>query len=119
MESESDILDRHFTYVFLEKALYRLRESDPSAIGRFEEACECHHQEMDSIRPAMAREFGGVPTLWTHRQMAVLKKKTKDYEGGAMWCRRGLSIYGNDAIVQDRSMVEDLRTRLAWFEERL
>ena len=119
LETVSDPLDRHSTYVFLEKALYQLRDSDPSAISDFEAACERHHQEMSAIRPAMVREFGGVVTLWTHRQMAVHKKKVKDFPGGAEWCRRGLEIYGVEAIQQDSSMVEDLRKRLEWFESKL
>ena len=119
LSTETEVLDRHFTYVFLEKALYQLRESDPSAIDRFEAACEHHHQEMDAIRPAMIREFGGVVTLWTHRQMAIHKRKLKDYSGGWEWCRRGLTIYGSDAIHQDSSMVDDLRKRLNWFQEKL
>lgn len=119
LETETDPLDRHATYVFLEKALYQLRDSDPSAIADFEAASERHHQEMDSIRPAMVREFGGVVTLWTHRQMAIHKKTMKDYSAGAEWCRRGLEIYGSGAIQQDSSMVEDLRMRLEWFEAKL
>lgn len=119
LANETDPLDRHFTYVFLEKALYQLRDSDSSAIADFEAVCERHHQEMDSIRSAMVREFGGVPTLWTHRQMAIHKKKMKDYSAGAEWCRRGLQIYGSEAIRQDSSMVEDLRKRLEWFEAKL
>ena len=73
LTTETDPLDRHATYVFLEKALYQLRDSDPSAIAEFEVACERHHQEMPTIGPAMLREFGGVVTLWTHRQMAIHK----------------------------------------------
>ena len=119
LETVTDPLDRHFTYVFLEKALYQLRDSDPSAIAEFEAACELHHQEMASVRPAMVREFGGVPTLWTHRQMAIHKKKMKDYSAGTEWCRRGLEIYGSDAIHQDSSMVDDLRKRLEWFRSKL
>ena len=119
LATERDPLDRHATYVFLEKALYQLRESDPSAIAEFEAACERHHQEMSTIRPAMVREFGGVVTLWAHRQMAIHKKKVKDYVAGAEWCQRALSIYGNDAIEQDSSIVEDLRKLLAWFQQRL
>jgi hypothetical protein len=74
LATERDPLDRHATYVRLEKALYQLRESDPSAIAEFEATCECHHQEMSAIRPAMVREFGGVVTLWTHRQIEIHKK---------------------------------------------
>lgn len=118
LATERDPLDRHATYVSLERALYQLRESDPSAIAEFEATCERHHQEMSTIRPAMVREFGGVVTLWTHRQMAIHKKKVKDYPGGAEWCRRGLVIYGSDAIQQDSSMVEDLRKRLDWFQAK-
>ena len=43
----------------------------------------------------------------------------KDYSAGAEWCLRGLAIYGNDAIQQDSSMVEDLRKRLDWFQAKL
>lgn len=78
LANERDPLDRPATYVFLERALYQLRESDPSAVVRFEATCEQHHQEMSTIRSAMIREFGGVVTLWTHRQMAIHKKKVKD-----------------------------------------
>lgn len=118
LQTENAALDRHAIYVFLEKALYSLRSDDPTALKTFESVAETHHQEMSTIREAMIREFGGVATLWTHRQMAIHKKKTKDYAAGAEWCRRGLAIYGEDAIPQDRSMVEDLSKRLAWFEER-
>ncbi len=116
LRAEDVTLDRHAIFVFLEKALYSLRDSDPNAFTEFEQVCEAHHAEMPAIRTAMVKEFGGVATLWTHRQMAIHKKKAKDYVAGAEWCRRGLAIYGADAIPQDRSMVEDLAKRLAWFE---
>lgn len=71
--TETDLLDRHATYVFLEKALYSLRDNDRNALDDFEKVCENHDDEMDEIRPAMMREFGGIVTLWTHRPMAILK----------------------------------------------
>jgi hypothetical protein len=103
----------------LEKALYRLRDADIDALREFESACVAHDREMPQIRKAMIREYGGVATLWTYRQMAICKKKSKDFGGGVEWCRRGLAIYGTDAIPQDRSMVTDLERRLAWFEQQL
>ena len=55
-DRDSSITEVQVSFVFLEKALYSLRESNPNAITEFEQVCEAHHAEMMDIREAMIKE---------------------------------------------------------------
>lgn len=41
-----DLVDRHFMFNFLEEALYKLRDTSPTALTEFDAVCERHHLEM-------------------------------------------------------------------------
>jgi hypothetical protein len=53
---------------------------------------------MTSIKPALVGFLGGVPFLSSYRQMAIMKTKAGEHEAALEWCRRGMAIYGREAI---------------------
>ncbi len=113
LSTSIDHLDRHFAFVVLEEALYQCRDAISGALDDFDETCSMHDFEMDAIRPVLVERFGGVPVLSTYRQMAIRRVKQGDPAAAAWWCRRGLKLYGTEALRRDA--VDDLRDRLAGF----
>lgn len=110
LENEQDPLERHYAFISLEAALYKCRDTFPSALTEFEAVCERHHLEMAVIRPAILTFFGGVPLLPTYKQMAILKSKSGEHASADSWCRRGLEIYGGAAMESEGTT--DLSNRL-------
>jgi len=110
LRSETDALERHFAYNLLEEALYKCRDTISGALEDFQTICEQHDQEMTDIRPALMSFFGRIPLLPTYRQMAIARSKAGDRVAAADWCRRGLDIYGDDAL--EIGPLEDLQKRL-------
>jgi hypothetical protein len=117
LASESEPLDRHFMYDELAQRLYGSRDAFASALGEFDEACEHHHDEMSSIRPALMNEFGGIPLLRMYRQMCIREQKASNWESVVDWARRGIAIYGDDAL--EGEWVSDLQARLTKADNRL
>jgi hypothetical protein len=117
LESETDVLDRHYMFNTLEDHLYACREVFGSALTEFEETCERHHSEMDSIRPALVASFGGLPSLPTYRQMAIMKQKAHAYDDALRWVERGLAVYGADCLREDA--VGDLQKRIEKLRPKL
>lgn len=117
LESETDVLDRHFMFNMLEDHLYASREVFGSALAEFEETCEKHHLEMVSIRPALVASFGGLPSLPTYRQMAIMKQKAHSYHDAVKWVERGLAMYGSDCLREDA--VGDLQKRIEKLRSKL
>lgn len=117
LDTEDTALDRHFLYLELEKLLYKSRNVFASALDQYREAAEWHDDEMGLIRPALMAEFGGIPSLPTYRQMAIVEQKEHDYEAALDWAKRGLALYGNDALADDN--VEDLKVRIGTYEKKL
>jgi hypothetical protein len=110
LEERHDPLYRHFVYNALEAALYKCRDAFESALADHEQVCEQHHAEMATIRPALLEFFEDLPRIPMYKQMAISKKKQRDYETARMWAQRGLDIYGSDAARQD--VVSDLQKRV-------
>ena len=67
-----------------------------SALDEYDQACQHHDAEMDSIRVAFMAKWGQVPVLELYRQMAIRQQKAKDFEQALWWAERGLAIYGTD-----------------------
>jgi hypothetical protein len=65
---------------------------------------------MDEIRPALLAKFGRLPILDTYRQAGVRCQQAKDWRGAAVWCERGLALYGAEAAKPE--FIDDLRKRL-------
>jgi HIRAN domain-containing protein len=110
LDREKDPIQRHFMFNTVEDHLYACRDIFASALTEFDEACDRHHLEMTSIRPALILEFGGVPTVPMYRQMAIRKEKAQAYADGLAWAERGLTIYGHECIREDA--VDDLQKRV-------
>lgn len=116
LKDEDEPIDRHYMLCELEHRLYRLRES-ASALEGFDRACEQHHVEMESIRPALLEKFGVVPVIELYRQAAIRWQKAKAWESARAWAERGLSVYGDQCARPE--VVEDLRKRLAYADAKL
>lgn len=108
---ERSPIQRHFMFNTLEEYLYACREVFTSALDEFDETCERHHLEMDSIRGALVEEFGGLPMVPMYRQMAIRKEKARSYAEALVWVNRGLSLYGDQCLREDA--VVDLNKRVA------
>ena len=108
LASEPQPLSRHFLYAQFEGHLYGLRDSRPDALRLFDEACASHDAEMDAIRPALIAMFDGLPLLevWLRHG-----PQAHDWEPALRWARRGLAVYGEDAL--DLDNVTDLNERIA------
>ena len=109
LAEERDPIDRHFQFAELEKRLYRARDLYDTALDEFDEVCEQHDVDMDTIRAAFIAKWGKVPLLETYRQMAIRKQKQKDWQACVRWTERGIALYGNDAAREEA--VEDLLKR--------
>jgi hypothetical protein len=117
LETETDLVERHFIFNLLEEHLYACREVFASALMEFETTCERHHAEMTSIRPALLAKFEGLPMLPTYRQMVIMKGKAHLYAEALAWVERGLTVYGDDCIRSDA--VADLRTRIGKLRKKI
>ena len=95
----------------LERCLYKSRDAFASALEEFDAACEQHHAEMTTLRPALVEKFGCVPLIDMYRQASIRSQKARAWPAVAAWAERGLLVYGEDAGRIEA--VEDLRKRLA------
>lgn len=117
LATEANHVGRHFIYAELEAALYRSRNSVPSALDDYDEVCRLHDFEIDSIRAACIEQWGKVPLLELYRQMAIRQQKRHDYAKALWWAERGLAVYGNDAARPEA--VDDLRARASKYRAKL
>ena len=117
LEHERDPVARHYMFCELEHRLYRLRTVLPAALDEFDAACEQHHNEMTSIRPALVDRFGAVPLIDTYRQAAIRYQKTKLWTAAREWAQRGIDLYGDQAVRPEA--VEDLRHRVIYATTKL
>jgi hypothetical protein len=117
LEREGDAIDRHFMYVHLQTLLYRSRDVFASALDEYDQACQQHDAEMDSIRANFMAKWGQVPVLETYRQMAIRQQKAKNFAQALWWAERGIAIYGIDCARAEA--VEDLQRRAASYRARL
>jgi hypothetical protein len=116
-ERETDAIDRHYMHAHLQTLLYRSRDVFTSALDEYDQACQQHDAEMDSIRAAFMAKWGQVPVLETYRQMAIRQQKAKNFEQALWWAERGIAIYGADCARLEA--VEDLQKRAAAFRGKL
>ena len=116
LATEDEPIDRHYMYCELEHRLYRLRQST-SALERFDEVCEGHHAEIETIRRALVEKFGVVPVVELYRQAAIRWQKAKAWESTRAWVQRGLLVYGDQCARPE--VVDDLRKRLAYAEAKI
>ncbi len=116
LAAEDEPIDRHYMFCELEHRLYRLRQS-ASALERFDDACERHHAEIETIRRALVEKFGVVPVVEVYRQAAIRWQKAKAWESTRAWVERGLSVYGDQCARPE--VVDDLRKRLAYAEAKI
>jgi hypothetical protein len=117
LATETDFVGRHFIHAELEAALYRGRDSFPSALDDYDEACRLHDSEIDSIRATFMEQRGNVPLLALYRQMAIRQQKQHDYAKALWWAERGLAVYGNDAARPEHA--DDLRARASKYRAKL
>jgi hypothetical protein len=78
LERETDAIDRHYMHAHLQTLLYRSRDVFASALDEYDQACQQHDAEMDSIRAAFMVKWGRVPVLEIYRQMAIRQQKAKN-----------------------------------------
>lgn len=95
LASDPDPIDRHFQFAELESRLYRCRDLYDTALTGFDDACQRHDAEMETICEAFTAKWGKVPLLETYRQMAIRQQKLKDWEACRWWTERGLALYGD------------------------
>ena len=112
LDTEGDLVDRHYMFCELEKRLYRSRDSFDSALDEFDAVCRQHDAEMSAIRPALLDKFGVIPVIDTYRQAAIRCQKAKDWQGLHDWAQRGIGVYGEQAARAEA--VEDLHKRLSY-----
>jgi hypothetical protein len=117
LERETDAIDRHYMHAHLQTLLYRSRDVFASALDEYDQACEQHDAEMDSIRAAFMAKWGRVPVLEIYRQMAIRQQKAKNFAQALWWAERGIAIYGTDCARLEA--VEDLEKRAESFRSKL
>ncbi|WP_421121664.1 HIRAN domain-containing protein [Aquihabitans daechungensis] len=117
LTSCTDPLDRHYTFCELEHRLYRCRDVFDSALTEFDQACQAHDAEMDTIAPGLVRILGGVPFLETYRQACIRHQKAKDWPAAIRWAERGLTLYGTSALRSEDP--DDLRQRLTKLQSKV
>lgn len=117
LATEANLVGRHFIYAELEAALYRSRDSFPSALDDYDEVCRLHDSEIGSIRAAFMEQWGKVPLLELYCQMAIRQQKQHDYAMALWWAERGLAVYGEDAARPEAA--DDLRARASKYRARL
>lgn len=75
-------MERHFMFQHLEELLYQSRDAFASALDEYDQTCREHDAEMDTIRPALIAEMGGLPLLemykrrCTNRAPSVTRRRT-------------------------------------------
>jgi hypothetical protein len=77
LNTEESPLERHFMHSELFRRLYQLRDAFASVLDEFDVACEAHHQEIVTIRPALIEAFGGVPLIDFYKQAAIRCQKAR------------------------------------------
>lgn len=112
LDSERELISRHYMFCELEHRLYRCRTLVPSALDEFDTICAQHHAEMDTIRPALLEKFSAVPVIEMYRQAVIRAQKAKLWESAREWAERGINVYGDSAARPE--VVEDLRKRIAY-----
>jgi hypothetical protein len=117
LANDPDPIDRHFQFAELESRLYRCRDLYESALDEFDDVCQRHDAEMETIRREFMAKWSKVPLLETYRQMAIRQQKKKDWEACLWWAERGVALYGDAAARQDA--VEDLKKRSARARQKL
>jgi hypothetical protein len=117
LERETDPIDRHYMHAHLQTLLSRSRDVFTSALDEYDQACQQHDAEMDSIRPAFIAKWGQVPVLETYRQMAIRQQGAKDFKQALWWAERGIAIYGTDCARPEA--VEDLQKRADYCRGKL
>jgi hypothetical protein len=117
LKDERDPIDRHYMLCELEHRLYASRNAFASALDEFDAACNQHHEEMVTIRPALLAKFDVIPVVEMYRQAVIRCQKAKQWEAARDWAERGVELYGDQAArPQD---VEDLHKRIAYAIEKL
>lgn len=111
LKAEQAPVQRHLMFNALEDALYRTRDTAPSAFGDYEQAAMAHDSEMHTIIPALLAEFGGVPELPTYDNMARMLERRHRVADAFRWAVRGLELYGTNGT--NAEAVEQLRIRTA------
>src|SRR5262249_37504514 len=94
LESERELVSRHYMFCELEHRLYRCRASLPSALDEFDTICTQHHAEMSSIRPALLEKFGAVPVIEMYRQAVIRAQTEKLWESARQWAGGGINVEG-------------------------
>ncbi|MDQ2942792.1 MAG: hypothetical protein M3R21_03880 [Candidatus Dormibacteraeota bacterium] len=117
LSSEPEPVSRHFLYAEFEGHLYGLRDSHPDGLRLFDEACAKHDSEMEAIRPALLATFHGLPLLEVYRRAAIRHQKAHAWDLAIRWARRGLAVYGEDALDSDN--IVDLNYRVAKYAAKL
>jgi hypothetical protein len=108
--SERDPIQRHYMYTDLGEHLYRGGAAFASAFEEYDHACEGHHGEMATIRPALLKKFEAVPLIEMYKQASIRFGKARDYPRMLEWAKRGLVVYGDSAARQED--VADLHERV-------
>jgi hypothetical protein len=109
LAAETSPRARHYMYAELEHRLYHSRDAFSSALDDYDVVCRDHEAEMDTIRPALIADLGGVPFLELFRQAAIRHQHTHDYETALWWAERGLAIYGEQSL--NAEWTDDLTRR--------
>jgi hypothetical protein len=117
LQTEDELIDRHFMFCELEARLYRLRRGSASVLADFDAMCELHHSEMASIRTALFEKFEVVPMIEMYRQAAIRWQQAKQWDAVRDWSERGLTVYGDNAARPEA--VADLEKRHAHALEKL
>jgi rubrerythrin len=117
LHKETQPVGRHDLFASLAERLYEAREQFESALAEFDEVCALHDAEMVTIRPALVATFGGLPLLEVYKQSAIRHQKAQDVERALWWARRGVEIYGNDAL--NPGFAADLSRRISKYEAKL
>jgi hypothetical protein len=117
LKTETGPVSRHFMIAILAERLYQAREQLDSALSEFDEVCRLHDAEMETIRPALIATFGGLPLLEVYKQSAIRHQKAHDWEAAMWWARRGLEVYGADAL--NAEVTADLAQRIAKYTAKM
>lgn len=112
LETERELISRHYMLCELEHRLYRCRASIPSALDEFDAICVQHHEEMAAIRSALLDKFDVVPVIEMYRQAVIRAQKAKLWQAAREWAERGIAVYGERPARPE--VVEDLHKRLAY-----
>lgn len=115
--TEVEPVSRHFIFASLADRLYGARDEFASALEEFDDVCRSHDADMERIRPALIKTFGGLPLLELYKQSAIRHQKAHDWESALWWAKRGFEVYGTDAI--NSEVVSDLARRSANYMAKL